>query len=99
MNAKETAEVLLAGIGDEMGTSFHCDGCDDHVDDPDVDTLADLIEHVMFDHITRMGLDVVRRGPLLSGYELALSMDLPARTEHEEKWRAVELGLRGLPTS
>lgn len=49
--------------------------------------VYDLVEHVMFDHVTRADIQVQVTSQLILSYEVALVAGLDARTEHEVKWR------------
>lgn len=84
------AEVILDQVTEESVTTgdtieVECEDCG--ISTPE-QPLQRVIEHAAFDHVTRRGLTLVRRSRLLSGYELSESLDLPAQTAHEEKWRA-----------
>lgn len=65
-------------------TTTECDACGLSSDNIGSDAL---IEHALFDHVSRAGLKVVRHGALLSSFELSLAAGLEARTDAEQKWR------------
>lgn len=49
--------------------------------------VKQLLDHILFDHVSRHDLMIVRRASLLGGYELARMAGLDALTEHEVQWR------------
>lgn len=49
--------------------------------------IVGVIEHAMFGHGSRAGIDIIRAAPLMGEYELARLLGLDAQTTHEERWR------------
>lgn len=80
-------DVLKAAVsaGLDERAKLECDACGASTNEMSSDKLVD---HALFDHISRAGINVVKHASVFSSLELAEAAGLEPRTEYEVKWRA-----------
>jgi hypothetical protein len=88
----QRAQQLLERSADRGFVSLECESCGNSIDlieNPEVLTvLMHLIEHCMFDHLSRTAIvGVSTPTHLVGGYALASSLGLTPQTKNEEEWR------------
>lgn len=81
--------VSIGTLGDAIRIGLKnghlvCDGCS--FGGPEI-PVESVIEHAMFDHVSRCGVIAVREAEIFGGYELGRMLGLSAQTAHEEAWR------------
>lgn len=87
MTVNDAAWAISNGLPENESVSLSCNACGREYDDPTQPQILELIEHVLFEHVSRADVMVTRSAVLVTSNELAQSAGVAARTEAEERWR------------
>lgn len=66
---------------------FECDMCGHEASITDPHAIAELVDHCMFDHVSRASIVAVTITVAADAYQVALELGLDAQTGAEQTWR------------